>query len=73
MKLKCDPNRPGDLYLNGELFASIHPGQAGLSDQPISKLNALAEELARRWNADLNAATHAGPDLNAPPRSTTIN
>lgn len=50
MRLECDPDRPGDLYLNGALFASIHPGQARLAAKPGLKLVSLAEELARRWN-----------------------
>lgn len=61
MKLVCDPDRPGDLYLNGVLFASIHPGQAGLSDRPSSRLTALAEEMARRWNSEIAAAGRRGP------------
>lgn len=56
MKLECDPNRPGDLYLNGALFASIHPGQAGLSDEPLAQLRRLAAELARRWNLEAGEA-----------------
>ncbi len=60
MKLECDPERPGDLYLNGALFASIHPGQAGLSDEPMAQLWRLAAEVARRWNMQ---AAEAEEDL----------